>query len=383
MAEKEGNKEQAAVNVSSDKSAEGNAADETNQGGVGGVDTQPLPSLQGKYLPKPDSEKSSKIESRASLLEKIWVGLAITLTVGLLCWFGASIWVLLLKSPAISAAAASPPKVEIIFSPIIQTMKNGPQGDVAFVYDTASMERQIQLWQPRINQAFGDAYESAMKDKTEAMQTRISDTWSAVQGIGLISAVIGVLITVVVLYFSFANADQINSAKAEMFADAKVELNKYLNEKNVLQDALEIKLQTDSAKDLLSKILTEILDSKSSKELLSTILTEILDSKSSKELLSTILTEILDSKSSKELLSTIVTEIFKRDKGIIEEALHASTAFQENLENVNKIMNPPGKIPSLVRHISDLNSGQNSVVPTAPVGNKINVTVRAIPEKSN
>ncbi len=185
---------------------------------------------------------------------KLWVYLATALTAGLLLWFLASTWVLLFKGPLTSAAVFPPPKVEIIFSPIIQKMQNGPQGDVAFVYDTASMERQIQLWQPRINQAFGDAYENAMKDKTEAMQTRIGDTWSAVQGIGLISAVIGVLITVLVLYFSFANSDAINSAKGEMFDAAKKQVEKHLSDGEALKNALEATLEAALIKELKNSL---------------------------------------------------------------------------------------------------------------------------------
>jgi|GEM_PF-4142427 hypothetical protein len=41
---------------------------------------------------------------------------------------------------------------------------------------------------------------------------RIDDIWASIQAIGLISGIIGVLITVLVLYFSFSNSTQISNA---------------------------------------------------------------------------------------------------------------------------------------------------------------------------
>jgi gas vesicle protein len=141
--------------------------------------------------------------------ERAWLRLAYSLIGVLFVWVLASIVALYSQRTSIAPDNLKP-TIEIKFSPIISQSKNRVSGDVSVIYDERSIKEQVALWQPHINEALTKAYDSAMKDKTEAMQNRITDTWSAVQGIGLISAIIGVLITVLVLYFSFSNSNEIS-----------------------------------------------------------------------------------------------------------------------------------------------------------------------------
>ncbi len=101
----------------------------------------------------------------------------------------------------------------------------------------------------------------------QATDARIGDIWSSIQAIGLITSIIGVLITVLVLYFSFANSSQINNAiqdidqkskdingKLELLSsklkkemressiDFRMEMERKITEEDQHQKAIETKL---------------------------------------------------------------------------------------------------------------------------------------------
>lgn len=74
-----------------------------------------------------------------------------------------------------------------------------------------------------LSESIKSAVTESLRIDLAEVDDRLGETWSAIQGIGLISAVIGVLITVLVLYFSFQNSASISRAE-EKLNDAKNEL---------------------------------------------------------------------------------------------------------------------------------------------------------------
>jgi hypothetical protein len=106
----------------------------------------------------------------------------------------------------------SPVNVSVTFSPTLYHGQYEKHGDVAIIYDKDAMDREMARLQLQLNDMVTKAFEKTLNDQSEKYGKRVDDTWSAVQGIGLISAIIGVLITVLVLYFSISNSETLEKS---------------------------------------------------------------------------------------------------------------------------------------------------------------------------
>lgn len=85
---------------------------------------------------------------------------------------------------------------------------------------------------------------------TGNVEDRISDIWASIQAIGLISGIIGVLITVLVLYFSLSNSAQISNAIADFEkqkAEIKNETRESLNriKKEIRESSIEFRMEVE------------------------------------------------------------------------------------------------------------------------------------------
>lgn len=86
--------------------------------------------------------------------------------------------------------------------------------------------------------------------QTDNVDARISDIWASIQGIGLISGIIGVLITVLVLYFSLSNSAQISNAIAD-FEKQKTEIRNETREslnrikKEIRESSIEFRIEVE------------------------------------------------------------------------------------------------------------------------------------------
>lgn len=148
--------------------------------------------------------------------------------------------------------------VEINFNPTLYHGRYEPHGNLQTFVDKEKLAAEVKNLEGPIKTMIENAFEDAFKAKAEALGSRVDDTWSAVQGIGLISAIIGVLITVLVLYFSFSNADTIDRFAKNAERDI-AELRKHTKDDATKQVSEAITIQQPAMADEVLSNVTQLI----------------------------------------------------------------------------------------------------------------------------
>lgn len=181
-----------------------------------------------------------------------WVAIAWVLTLGLVAWIGFSIF----AGWSTSHSNDKKPTITLNVDVKSTDIKDiNTAGNVVFKrIQPHDFKVDVKNWGAAIVPVLNKAVQDVTKDQIEGIEKRVGDTWSAVQGIGLISAVVGVLITVVILYFSFQNSSEINKVK-ENFDSAEDKLFVRTQEKTL--ERIEKDLPRMLNKELGSAIATK------------------------------------------------------------------------------------------------------------------------------
>jgi len=125
--------------------------------------------------------------------------------------------------------SATPINISVNIRPVLirEIDSSGTEKTSPYFVNITDQDREA--WRAGMEPAIKQIVLTAAQAELQSFDDRINEVWAAIQGIGLISAVIGVLITVLVIYFSFHNSASISSAKTEIKDYALSELPAYLS----------------------------------------------------------------------------------------------------------------------------------------------------------
>lgn len=185
--------------------------------------------------------------------------LMVLITIFTCAWVGTSIFTQIkaAKEAPTKESVLLPAWFDISFKPTLYHSKYEPHGNLQTYANREEIDQEVQRFGKQLEAGVKKAVDESLAGTLEPYEKRLDDTWSAVQGIGLISAITGLLITILVLYFSFQNSDQIQTASDDFEKQLDIKAQVIIDEmlEKVVQEKLSTILESDSGKNILNSAL--------------------------------------------------------------------------------------------------------------------------------